>query len=133
MWFQPLNLKCDFLVSEFAFKFNLYRYRKGDGAGVHGRPRHVVGLFKLHSIDPERERRLVTQPLNLKCDILVSKACLQIQLVTNTAWQDVLDSAANDQIITRKQWRAFRKVLEVGLHKLNPVYSWSLKAPGFNP
>jgi hypothetical protein len=25
-WFQPLNLKCDILVSKFAFKFNLYRY-----------------------------------------------------------------------------------------------------------
>ena len=25
-WFQPLNLKCDFLVSYFAFKSNLYRY-----------------------------------------------------------------------------------------------------------
>ena len=25
-WFQPLKLKCDFLVSKFAFKFNLYRY-----------------------------------------------------------------------------------------------------------
>jgi hypothetical protein len=25
-WFQPLNLKCDLLVSKFAFKFNLYRY-----------------------------------------------------------------------------------------------------------
>jgi hypothetical protein len=25
-WFQPLNLKCDILVSKFAFKCNLYRY-----------------------------------------------------------------------------------------------------------
>jgi hypothetical protein len=24
--FQTLNLKCDFLVSNFAFKFNLYHY-----------------------------------------------------------------------------------------------------------
>jgi hypothetical protein len=26
VWFQPLNLKCDFMVSEFAVKFELYRY-----------------------------------------------------------------------------------------------------------
>jgi di/tricarboxylate transporter len=25
-WFQPLNLKCDILISKFAFKVNLYRY-----------------------------------------------------------------------------------------------------------
>ena len=25
-WFQPLNLKCDILVSKFAFKCCLYRY-----------------------------------------------------------------------------------------------------------
>jgi hypothetical protein len=27
-WFQPLNLKCDILVSKFASKFNLYRYMR---------------------------------------------------------------------------------------------------------
>jgi hypothetical protein len=27
--FNPWNLKCDFLVSNFAFKFNLYRYSLG--------------------------------------------------------------------------------------------------------
>ena len=25
-WFQPLNLKCNFMVSKFAFKCNLYHY-----------------------------------------------------------------------------------------------------------
>jgi hypothetical protein len=25
-WFQPVNLKCDLLVSKFAFKCSLYRY-----------------------------------------------------------------------------------------------------------
>jgi hypothetical protein len=25
-WFEPLSLKCEKLVSDFAFKFNLYRY-----------------------------------------------------------------------------------------------------------
>jgi hypothetical protein len=33
--FQPLNLKCDILVSKFAFKCNLYRYT----GGVPGRSR----------------------------------------------------------------------------------------------
>jgi hypothetical protein len=28
-WFQPLNLSSEFLVSKFAFKFNLYRYIVG--------------------------------------------------------------------------------------------------------
>ena len=27
-WFQPLSLKCDLLVSKFAFKFSLCRYAK---------------------------------------------------------------------------------------------------------
>jgi hypothetical protein len=31
-WFQPLNLKCDILVSNFAFKCNLYRYNAGASA-----------------------------------------------------------------------------------------------------
>jgi hypothetical protein len=41
-----LNLKCDFLVSKFAFKFNLYRYIEewfGTGEGE-------VGLHKLNAV-----------------------------------------------------------------------------------
>jgi hypothetical protein len=30
--FKPWNLKCDHLVSNFAFKSNLYRYTAGGGA-----------------------------------------------------------------------------------------------------
>jgi hypothetical protein len=30
-WFQPLNLKCDILVSKYAFKCNLYRYDTATG------------------------------------------------------------------------------------------------------
>jgi hypothetical protein len=30
-WFQPLNMKCDILVTNFAFIFNLYRCTKGKG------------------------------------------------------------------------------------------------------
>jgi hypothetical protein len=32
--FQPLNLKCDILVSKFAFKFNLYRYTEMATEGI---------------------------------------------------------------------------------------------------
>jgi hypothetical protein len=33
-WFQPLNLKCDFLVSKFAFKCGLHRYDEGGAAAA---------------------------------------------------------------------------------------------------
>ena len=48
-WFQTLNLKCDILVSKFAFKCNLYRYVGGLRAAV-GRGRlAVVGTpYKLN-------------------------------------------------------------------------------------
>jgi hypothetical protein len=55
--FQPLNLKCDILVSKFTFKFNLYRYTsarctagatagKGGWAWVTGRTRGCPGGSK---------------------------------------------------------------------------------------
>jgi hypothetical protein len=40
-WFQPLNLKCDILVSKFAFKFNLYRYTTAGGVTINGVLFHV--------------------------------------------------------------------------------------------
>jgi hypothetical protein len=46
-WFQPLNLRCDILVSKFAlFKFNSHRY---DTAPA---PRYLVGLCTLNQVDP---------------------------------------------------------------------------------
>jgi hypothetical protein len=46
------TLKCDFLVSKFAFKFNLYRYSKDifDNLytdALNGVPIFKVGLYKL--------------------------------------------------------------------------------------
>jgi hypothetical protein len=47
---QPLNLKCDFLVS--FFKFNLYRYVK---AFKMKQREGTVGLCKLNQVDPQLE------------------------------------------------------------------------------
>jgi hypothetical protein len=66
-WFQPFNLSSVFLVSKFAFKFNLYRYssaklddyvpsesssvsRGGDAFVKAFKP--VVGLYTTHQIGP---------------------------------------------------------------------------------
>jgi hypothetical protein len=39
------------------------------------------GAVQVESICPIARKRLVSQPLNLQCDILVSSLCFQIQLV----------------------------------------------------
>jgi hypothetical protein len=46
-WFQPLSLSSDFLVSMFAFKFNLYRYTEADQvfAETGGDARNRGGIF----------------------------------------------------------------------------------------
>jgi hypothetical protein len=62
-----VNLKCEFLVSKFAFKFNLYRYNKvfdegGDTCSVYSecvRPiveSAMVGLHELNLVDSELEQ-----------------------------------------------------------------------------
>jgi hypothetical protein len=40
-----------------------------------------VGLYKFNPVDPYLENRLVTQPLNLSSDFLVSSLCFQMQPV----------------------------------------------------
>ena len=51
-WFQPLKLKCDFLVSNFAVKLNLYRYTT---VGVVGGESSATGI-----VDPRRGCTLIT-------------------------------------------------------------------------
>jgi hypothetical protein len=60
------------------FKFSLYRYDVDlflEETGF-----FVVGLYTLNAVDPQLESARF-QPLKLKCDILVSKICFQMQLV----------------------------------------------------
>jgi hypothetical protein len=47
--FQPLNLKCDLLVSKFAFKLDLYRYAAGLCARLLRRGHGGGGMGLLHS------------------------------------------------------------------------------------
>jgi hypothetical protein len=88
------------MVSKVAFTFYLRCYiegvqvmaRGGEGGGggvgrqgvaraARGgrRPAAVVGLYKLNSVDPELESAWF-QPLNLKCDILLSIFAFRFQL-----------------------------------------------------
>jgi hypothetical protein len=61
---QPLNLKCDILVSNFAFKFNvLYRYIKAEarrfaGEAETARATSVVASGKSGSATAELEARI---------------------------------------------------------------------------
>jgi hypothetical protein len=45
----------------------------------------MVGLYNLNPVDPQLESAWF-QPLNLKCDILVSKICFSNSTCTTTAW-----------------------------------------------
>ena len=54
-----MNLQCDILDSNFAFKFNLYRYivdrlRATRVCGTGDVVDLTVGLYKLSQVDPER-------------------------------------------------------------------------------
>ena len=64
---QPLNLKRDILVSNFAFEWvNLCRYVMGHVAAKlsQTRAKHVAGRCKRKSVDPQLETACF-QPLNL--------------------------------------------------------------------
>jgi hypothetical protein len=64
-WFHPLNLSSDFLVSKFAFKFNLRRYTTVWGNAYNPAERQMahyiwVGLHTLNPADPQLETRPVS-------------------------------------------------------------------------
>jgi hypothetical protein len=79
-----LKLKCDFLVSKFAFKFNFYRYAKGMGSSASinsmmGRAKEMTNkAVRVDSPWPIAERRLVSI-LYPWTSILVSKRAFPIQ------------------------------------------------------
>ena len=105
----------------------------GDGGRVgFRRPRHKVAEWMLAEFD-RRQRQLLDDPSvgytaeNIgyfhpglrpaEVQTLVNKFYGDAGMVQGCTddqdmWQDVIDSAVNDAIITRKQFRAFRKVLE---------------------
>jgi hypothetical protein len=71
-------------ASQFAFKWvNLYRYTVEAVAAVtatDGEHLRAVGLYKLNSVDPQLESAWF-QPLNLKCDLLVSKFAFKFNVL----------------------------------------------------
>jgi hypothetical protein len=67
--------------------------------------------------------------LNLKCDLLVSSLCFQMQLVPLHLGENYLAAMGLGQKFEAVPFT----VCEVGRYKLNPVLTHSLKEPGFNP
>jgi hypothetical protein len=62
--FLTLKLKCDFLVSNFAFKCNLYRYCEVRRSGELKAVLTVVGLYRMTPPDPQLKGAWF-QPLRL--------------------------------------------------------------------
>jgi hypothetical protein len=63
------------------------------------------------------------QPLNLKCDFLVSKFALNVTCCTATHWQGMLRAKSEweGKLVRLQRFVAAMRMREVGLYKLNSV------------
>jgi hypothetical protein len=72
--FNPWNVRRENPVSKFFF----FKFQTCTAYSEAGHT--LVGLFRLNPVDPQLESARF-QHFNLKCDILVSSLCFQMQLV----------------------------------------------------
>jgi hypothetical protein len=81
---KQLKLKIDILLSTYAFKFNLRRYKVGPGCGraPHGLRRRVPHEGRVLQVDPMKPKLKPpgTKRLKLKCDLSLSTSAFKINL-----------------------------------------------------